>query len=172
MWGWFKITVYLGCKFQTCSSWKSSEFKMFIDDKLKFYVLHFSVWGDLWPYSNAYVRPGTRARKSRIKLFLDITSVFLCQITFSQESFLFLLSHFRIWFQLQQGRVFVRLSFQQLSSVFRVSFQTARKKNIIMRICENNAYWLGMMDLAILALKAYMGKPKESFIKKVTSYGV
>ena len=34
---------------------------MFIDDKLKFYVLHFSVWGDLWPYSNAYVRPGTRA---------------------------------------------------------------------------------------------------------------
>ena len=61
MWGWFKITVYLGCKFQTCSSWQSSEFKIFIDNKLKFYVLHFSVWGDLWPYSNAYVRPGTRA---------------------------------------------------------------------------------------------------------------
>ena len=110
--------------------------------------------------------------KSRIKLFLDITSVFLCQITFSQESFLFLLSHFRIWIQLQQGRVFLRLSFQQLSSVFRVSFQSARKKPIIMRICKNNAYWLGMMDLAILALKAYMGKPKESFIKKVTSNGV
>ena len=30
--------------------------------KLKFYVLYFSVWGDLWPYSNAYVRPGTRAK--------------------------------------------------------------------------------------------------------------
>ena len=26
---------------------KSSEFKTFIDYKLKFYVLHFSVWGDL-----------------------------------------------------------------------------------------------------------------------------
>ena len=35
---------------------------MFSDDKSKFYVLHFSVWEDLWPYSNAYVRPGTRAK--------------------------------------------------------------------------------------------------------------
>ena len=31
---------------------------------LKFYVLYFSVWEDLWPYSNAYVRPGTRATMS------------------------------------------------------------------------------------------------------------
>ena len=41
-------------------------FKMFSDDKLKFYVLHFSVWEDLWPYSNAYVRPGTRAKTHAI----------------------------------------------------------------------------------------------------------
>ena len=27
----------------------------------KFYVLHFFVWADLWPYCNAYVRPVTRA---------------------------------------------------------------------------------------------------------------
>ena len=28
----------------------------------KFYVLHFFVWADLWPYCNAYVRPVTRAK--------------------------------------------------------------------------------------------------------------
>ena len=44
-----------------------------------------------------------------------------------------------------QGRIFLRLSFQWLSSVFRVSFQSARKKSIIMHIQENNAYWLGTM---------------------------
>ena len=33
---------------------------------LKFYVLHFSILEDLWPYSNAYVRPGTRANPEKI----------------------------------------------------------------------------------------------------------
>ena len=47
---------------------------MFSDDKLKFYVLHFSVWEDLWPYSNAYLRPGTRARfKSKNVSFVKIS---------------------------------------------------------------------------------------------------
>ena len=59
--GWYEITFYLGCKFQTCSQWKSSEFRTLIDVILNFYALHNSVWVDLWPYSNAYVRPGTRA---------------------------------------------------------------------------------------------------------------
>ena len=45
-----------------------------------------------------------------------------------------------------QRRIFLRLSFQRPSSVFRVSFQSARKKTIIMRIHDNNAYWLGAMD--------------------------
>ena len=31
----------------------------------KFYVLHFFVWADLWPYCNAYVRPVTRAMWER-----------------------------------------------------------------------------------------------------------
>ena len=29
----------------------------------KIYGLYFSQWGDLWPYSNAYVRPETRAMR-------------------------------------------------------------------------------------------------------------
>ena len=45
-----------------------------------------------------------------------------------------------------QGRIFLRLSFQRPSSVFRVSFQSAHKKPIIMCTHENNAYWLGAMD--------------------------
>ena len=46
---------------------------------LKFYVLHFSVREDLWPYSNAYVRPGTGAKiflRSKLNgycLHLEIT---------------------------------------------------------------------------------------------------
>ena len=50
-------------KFYTCFQWKSSEFKTFIEDKLRFCTLHFSVRVDLWPYDNVYVRPVTRARK-------------------------------------------------------------------------------------------------------------
>ena len=61
LWGWYEMTFYLGCKFKTCSQWKSSEFRTLIDVILNFYALHNSVWVDLWPYSNAYVRPGTRA---------------------------------------------------------------------------------------------------------------
>ena len=34
----------------------------------KFYVLHFFVWADLWPYCNAYVRQVTRAKPKRRKL--------------------------------------------------------------------------------------------------------
>ena len=37
------------------------KFRTLIDVILNFYALHNSVWVDLWPYSNAYVRPGTRA---------------------------------------------------------------------------------------------------------------
>ena len=36
----------------------------------KFYVLHFFVWADLWPYCNAYVRPVTRATEIGSELFL------------------------------------------------------------------------------------------------------
>ena len=40
---------------------KVPSFRTLIDVILNFYALHNSVWVDLWPYSNAYVRPGTRA---------------------------------------------------------------------------------------------------------------
>ena len=41
---------------------KKFQFKTLIGEILNIFVLHFSVWEDLWPYCNAYVRPGTRAK--------------------------------------------------------------------------------------------------------------
>ena len=60
--GIYKMWFYTRCKFQTYTPWKSFEFKTLIGEILNNFVLHFSVWEDLWPYCNAYVRPGTRAR--------------------------------------------------------------------------------------------------------------
>ena len=59
--GIYKMWFYTRCKFQTYTPWKSFEFKTLIGEILNNFVLHFSVWGDLWPYCNAYVRPATRA---------------------------------------------------------------------------------------------------------------
>ena len=44
---------------------------------LKFYVLYFSVREDLWPYSNAYVRPGTRASNNMKRDFTHVLENFL-----------------------------------------------------------------------------------------------
>ena len=94
LWRWYEMTFYLGCKFQTCSQWKNSKFRPLIDVILNFYALHNSVWGDLWPYSNAYVRPGTRATQGRIVSFhkKDWLSMFI-KLPLIKQTFMIIIIH-------------------------------------------------------------------------------